>query len=59
MANFLNKHRDRHRRTEKKKIKGKIKALSSGEMLPARIPAISERKIKRDAGLKGLINVFT
>ena len=59
MANLLNEYRDRQRRTDKKKIKGKIKALSSGEMLPARIPAISERKINKDAGLKGLINVFT
>jgi len=28
-------------------------------MLPARIPAISRIKIKKDAGLKGLKNVFT
>ncbi len=59
MANFLNEYRDRQRKTDKKKITGKMKVMSSGEILPARIPAIRERKIKKDAGLKGLKNVFT
>jgi len=56
---FLLKRKDRQQPIENNKIKGKISGLLSWERFPAIIPAINDRKIKNEAGFKGLKNVFT